>query len=257
MQLFGLDAEVLAHSERGDGRHWVLKVELDGRPLVVKLYGRKRDWLRDFLRDVGQRFLVGKSGMTPAARMQTERATLELWHRHGFRVPRVLDATLPAEVPKLRLVLESIEGGTVRDLLADPRVPLMEKRRVTAQCVSEWTRRHELALRLREPGLIQVHATFGHVLRSGDALVTFDFEVAWRRRDVERLVEIELLGFLGSFGPWVAADQLDLLLETVVAGYSPRDRLAAVARSWRGRRSPADAAVLERLARALERAGNS
>ena len=254
VQLYGLDAELLASSSRGDGRHQVLKIVRDGAPIVLKLYGRKRDWVRDFLRDVGHRFLVGKTGMTPAARMRTERETLELWLRHGFNVPRVLDVELPAEVPPLRLALEWIRGRSMRDLLSDPTVAVEAKRTALERAVREWTRRHALALQLREPRLVQAHATFGHVLVDGEMLATFDFEVVWKRRNLERLLQLELLGFLGSFGPWIPPDQLESLLDVVVAHYSPRERLVDAARSWRGRRDAADAAVLERLKAAIERA---
>jgi hypothetical protein len=254
VRIHGLDAEVLASSSRGDGRHQVLRIEHAGKPIVLKLYGRKRDWLRDFLRDLGHRFLVRKTGMTPAARMRTERDTLELWLRHGFTVPRVLDIELPAEVPPLRLALEWIRGRSMRDLLSDPVVNVETKRAVLERAVREWTRRHELALKLREPRLVQAHATFGHVLVDGDLQTTFDFEVVWKGRNLERLIRLELLGFLGSFGPWIPPQQIDLLLDAVVEHYAPRDRLVEAARSWRGRREAGDAAVMERLKDAITRA---
>lgn len=263
---FGLEAEVLAHSARGDGRHWVLKVERGGRPVVLKLYGRKRDRLRDFLRDLGHRFLVGKTGMTPAARMRTERDALELWRRHGFAVPRVLDVELPREVPPLRLVLEWVDGRTLKRLLADPAVPIEEKRRLVARCARDWSRRHDLAIELREPRLLQAHASFAHVLVADDALVTIDFEVGWLRPDVERLVSLELASFL-SFGPRLPAAQADALLDAVVESYSPRERLALAVRdaprgpypfpAWLARslsgRAAGSRSPLDRLSAALAR----
>jgi hypothetical protein len=238
LRLFGLEAEVLAQSRRGDGRHLVLKVERAGAPFVLKLYGRKRDWLRDFLRDLGQRFVVGKSGMKPERRRATERASLELWRSHGFDVPRVLDdVALPSEVPPLRLVLEWVPGRPMNDVLADVGVGVEAKRRLLAGCAAEWTRRHEKAIALREPRLLHAHAYFGHVLVSGGRggsagemprLVSLDFEVAWTRGDVERLVARELAGFLRSLSKRAPAAELPALRDALVDGYAPRDRIAGV-----------------------------
>ena len=231
---YGLDAEVLARSARGDGRHQVLRLIQGGRPVVLKLYGRKRDRLRDWLRDLGHRLLAGKSGMSPPARLRTERAALELWRRHGFRVPDVLDVALPSEVPSLRLVLEWIDGCRMKEMLADPAVPLDAKRRLLGRCAHEWGRRHELALQLAEPALLHAHASFAHVLVAGEEPVSIDFEVAWRRRDVERLVSLELAGFFDSLARCAPPPQVDALLDAVVAAYPARERLARVAADARG-----------------------
>jgi hypothetical protein len=250
---FGLDGELLAWSARGDGRHLVLKVELGGRPAVVKLYGRKRDWLRDWLRDVGQRLLVGKSGMTPAARCRTERETLALWRAHGFDVPAALDLPLPPEVPPLRLVSEWIEGRLLQVPIRDPDVPLAEKQRLVARLAAEWGRRHELALRLREPRLLQTHAMLGHVLwvaagataaGSAERLVTFDFEVTWARRAASpRRVAQELMQLLESIAAFAPLQEIGPLIAAFAAAYPepgwlPRCNAFARACLWLRERGP-------------------
>lgn len=232
MTQHGLDGELLARSARGDGRHLVVKIELGGKPAVVKLYGRKRDWLRDFLRDIGQRFLVGKSGMTPAARCQTERDTLALWRAHGFDVPAALALPLPPEVPPLHLVSEWIEGQLLFVPIRDPRVALSEKQRLLARLAAEWGRRHALALRLREPRLLQTHAMLGHVLwvaagasgpGSAERLVTFDFEVTWARRAATpRRVAQELMQLLESIAAFAPQEQIGPLIAAFADGYPER-----------------------------------
>jgi hypothetical protein len=191
---FGLDATVLASGARGDGRHFVLRAQIGGRDLVVKLYGRKRSALRDLLRDLGQRLFVGKSGVGARRRAATERAVLSLWRREGFDVPALVDGVvLPAAIRQPRVVMEYVPGRMLDGWIADPAPPLAEKVRVVARLAQELARRHARALALREPMLIQVHAALGHVLyvaaenrpagpAVAERLVTFDFEVAWTRR---------------------------------------------------------------------------
>ena len=269
MTAHGLAGELLARSARGDGKHLVLKVELGGRPAVVKLYGRKRDWLRDWLRDVGQRLLVGKSGMTPAARCRTERETLALWRAHGCDVPAALELPLPPEVPPLRLVSEWIDGQLLFVPIRDPRVALAEKQRLLARLAAEWGRRHELALRLREPRLIQAHAMLGHVLwvaagasgpGSAERLVTFDFEVTWARRAASpRRVAHELMQLLESIAAFAPLDQIGPLIAAFVAAYPERGwlpRCNAFARAclWLRERGPRrKQAVFRHLEGALAR----
>ncbi len=258
VQLHGLDGELLARSDRGDGRHLVVKVELAGRPAVIKLYGRKRDWLRDVLRDLGHRWIVGKTGMTAAARCRTERETLELWRRHGFDVPAlvepaVLDATLPADLPPLRLVCEYVVGRELSDQIADPGEPLVEKERLLALLAREWSRRHTLAIAITEPRLIQAHAMLAHVIhvaaRDGvgdgvghgtvERLVTHDFEVAWAKRSaVARLVSLEIAQLLDSLARAVPQEQLAPLVAAFVRGYPERARLARVGPDVRRGRLP-------------------
>lgn len=235
-RIFGFEAEVLAQSRRGDGRHRVLKIELGGRPVVLKLFGRKRSVLRERLRDLGQRFIVGKTGMAPSVRCRTERETIELWRRHGFDVPALLDVELPPEVPHPRLAFEFVEGGLVTRYLASREVFPQHKRTLIERLAREWSRRHALAIRLREPRLIQAHAFFGHLIRSPrepgrpPRIVTFDFEVGWARRGaVARLASLEIAQYLESLHRWVRPEEFEPLLESFVRAYPDRARLARVA----------------------------
>jgi hypothetical protein len=247
---FGLEAEVLAHSHRGDDRHMVLKIERGGRPLVLKLYGRKRDAIRDFLRDFGHRAIVGKTGMTPEARMRTERATLELWTREGFDVPRLVDdVELPAEVPPLRLLFEFVPGEPAQLLFASGRVPLEAKVPRMEALAREWGRRHARALELDEPGLVQAHATIAHVLISPQAdgterVVTFDFEVAWQpRHSVKRLISLELAQNLDSLARRASAWHLEALIAAIVRAYPDRSRLERLPKDVRRGRLPVFSAL--------------
>jgi len=120
LRVGGLDASLLARSERGDGRHQVVSAQLGGREVVVKLYGRKRAQLPTLLRAFGHRFLVGKTGLSARARCETEARLLRLWRAHGFAAPELLGLSLPEPIAQPYLVLERIDGPTVDARLRDP-----------------------------------------------------------------------------------------------------------------------------------------
>ncbi|MBL8844109.1 MAG: hypothetical protein JNL90_21470 [Planctomycetes bacterium] len=242
----GLEGEVLARSARGDGRHVVLKIALDGVPAVLKLYGRKRDWLKDTLRDVGHRWFLGKTGMTPHARWATERETLALWRAHGFDVPAELPLPLPSAVPPLRLLSEFVPGQPLYLAVEHATLPLAEKERLIRWVAADWSRRHDLALQLVEPRLVQSHAMLAHVFHvapgaqgagSPERLVTFDFEVAWARRSaLPRLVSLEIAQLFDSIARWAPLDHIGPLIAAFVRGYPSRERLERIERDvLRGR----------------------
>ena len=222
---FGRDATLLAEGKRGDGRHFVVRAQIGGRDVVVKLYGRKRDALRDFLRDVGQRFLVGKSGVRAERRAATERRVLATWRREGFDVPALIeDVVLPAEIVQPSVVMEYLPGRTLDRVVADGSVPLDDKQRIVTRLARELARRHARARELREPLLIQVHASLGHVLHvraEPERLATFDFEVAWTRRSgLEAMVQKEVTHYRDSLARGSPPAQRDALLNAFAEGYA-------------------------------------
>jgi tRNA A-37 threonylcarbamoyl transferase component Bud32 len=219
---------VLAASPRGGGRHLVVRVTLGGRPVVVKLYARKRARLQAVLREIGVHF-VGRSSTLPSRRCAMERAVLELWRRHGFDAPEVLDLELPFAERRPYLVLEFVMGRDLRTMLADPAVPFAQKQDLLVRFGPLWGRRHDLALALREPRLIQVHPGFHHVLVAGERLVHFDFELAYTNpRAIAGLVQREIVGFLRTLRT-SAADGYERLLAPLIDSYGARERITAAA----------------------------
>ncbi len=243
----GLDGILLARSERGDGRHQVVLVRLDGREVVVKLYGRKRAHVPTALRAFGHRFLVGKTGLSARARRDTETRLVGLWRAHGFATPALLELSLPEPVVQPYVVLERIDGPTVDALLRDPDAAQEKLEPALIRFGADWSRRHGLAERLDEPGLVHAHASFAHILEGGGAWTYFDFEYAYTDvRRVEQLVAVEIAGFVASLRR-AAGVRAVPLLRALVEGYTDRGRL---------RRAAAQGAVgrfrgLEPLARLL------
>jgi len=251
--LHGLEGEILARSARGDGRHLVMRVELAGRPAVLKLFGRKRDWLRDWMRDFGQRVLVGKTGMAPVARQRTERESIEIWRAEGFDVPALLDWPLPAAVPPCRLLLEWLPGELLSELVYQPGVEPEEKQRLLTRLAREMARRHRRALERCEPRLVQSHASLAHVMvvpvaaappagaatAAGERLVHFDFEVAWARRSaLERLVVLEVGQWVESIASFAPTEQIGPLIGAFVRAYGETERLRGLVATIRRGRVP-------------------
>jgi hypothetical protein len=260
----GLDATVLASGARGDGRHHVLRARIGGRDVVVKLYGRKRSATRDVLRDLGQRLFVGKSGVRADRRAATERRVLETWRREGFDVPALVEGVvLPPQIVQPSVVMEFVPGRLFDECIADPALPLAEKSRLVTRIALDLARRHARARALREPLLIQVHATLRHVLHvapaagaavvapaagaavvapaagaavagqpasSDERLVTFDFEVAWtRRHGLDAMARQEFTHYRDSLASCALPQQHAALERAFDDGYAERD-VATLAR---------------------------
>lgn len=239
IRVAGLDGTLLAISRGGDGRHQVVSAQIQGRPVILKLYGRKRPRLPTLVRAFGHRFLVAKTGLAARTRRDTDARILALWRRHGFAVPEVLDLALPEPDDRPFLVLERVDGATVRSELRDARFPLQRLEAGLARFGAEWCRRHALAEKLREPGLIHAHPGFEHLIDRDGEWVAFDFEYAYTdSRRVETLAAVEIAGFVASLQR-AAGARADALLSVLVAAYPDRDRLARVGQSALVGRFPA------------------
>ncbi|MFI5316339.1 MAG: hypothetical protein ACHQ6T_11610 [Myxococcota bacterium] len=224
----GLDAVLLARSARGDGRHRVVSLRLGGRDVVVKIYGRKRPRFATAMREFGHRFLVGKTGLAPSTRRDTEARLLALWRAHGFAVPEAPPLELPEPIAEPYLVLGRVEGPTVDARLRDPAAPAVALEAGMARFGAEWSRRHALAEQLGEPGLVHAHPGFTHLIDGGGAWTTFDFEYAYTDvRRVEQLVAVEIAGFVASLCRASGARAAPLL-RALVEGYTDRRRLECV-----------------------------
>ena len=214
-----IEYEVLNVSMRGDGRQRILKIRHEGKPVVLKCYGRKEKPFRIALRQFGSLFIVGKSSITPKARCKTEHDAINLWRQEGFDVPSLLP--IPISDPDLEpcLVMEWIPGTTLARMLLDASIPVSRKQEVIKRFTVILGNRHARARALEEPRLLFENPTFDHVFLSGERLVHHDFEIVFtRRKNIERLVRREIVGFLCSLAK-VPAVEFDLLLADFVALY--------------------------------------
>lgn len=226
--------EELTVSRRGDGAHRVLKVDVDGRPVVIKIYGLKRSRFEAVLRHFGSLVLVGKSSISAVGRCRTERDTLELWRHEGFDVPAV--AALGASVLAAAgvtgrnpwLALEWVPGPALGKMVMRDDLALGRKEEIIAEFARACAARHARTIALDEPRLLCEHPTFEHVIVSDGRFVFFDFEIVFTGRCcLETLIARELAGFVRSLLRMAGGD-FTPLLRALVAAYPETGRFVRV-----------------------------
>lgn len=254
------------HRQRRRGNVLIVYGEGDDARLL-KLYRRRRSRARELSRDLSHRWFEGKQGVDPATRCATERRCLEVWSRHGFDVFRRFEAPLPPGAAPPANWLEYRRGALLSHRLRDAHADLARREALLRRFATELGRRQRRALELGEPLLIQENASLKHVLVSGERLIHFDFETAYRA-DFPLLdaAARELGGHLRGLSR-ASGRHFDAALALFVDAYADRDLLRRAAeravragglvrplRRWQDRlRRPrhAKTEVMERLLAAL------
>ncbi len=224
-----LSPRLLDASTRGSGWNSVWLLTGNGKPVVLKIYGRRRTRLREWMTHLAQT-LGGRTGYTAPDRQRTERHGLRLWRKNGFDVPRIGCEPLPLPpLPAPFLLMEYLPGPSLAAFLADPARTPGEKDALFLRFLSDWSRRHATALNLGEPALLQEHPGLDHLLVSGARLVTFDLEVAYTsRRHMAEAVSAEIAGFVRSLFKVLPDLEARHFLRLLSDAYPDRTRLARV-----------------------------
>lgn len=185
---------LLDASQRGSGWNSVWRLTIEGRPCVLKVYGRRRGPVKEWLVEATHA-LTGRSSYRPRGRQHTEALCLRLWHEAGLAVPVLREQSAdPVDLPVPFLLMEYVDGRVMGDMLADGGVAMADKERVLCALARSCFRRHMLAIERNEPGLIQEHPDIMHVFVRGDELVTFDLEVVFLGRGrVRSLAAMEVV----------------------------------------------------------------
>ncbi len=220
----------LAVSSRGSGLNAVWEIRLAGRPVILKTYSSRRGVLSTFLSNTGHVF-GGRTSYLSEARYQTELSNLDLWRNSGFEVPGVVQHDFNPPLPVKYLCMEYVDGPLLSSYLSDPDISAEKKDSVLAAFLRRWAERHTAAENLREPRLVQEHATFNHVILAGDRFVTFDLEVSYTgSANIQRLIAYEICGYLRSIFKRLPEDRITRFLDILVENYPRRDFLSAVYR---------------------------
>lgn len=210
--------------------------------VLQKLYGERGGWLQSWARELGSRLRGGKTSTRAAGRRATEARLLKLWQQAGLDVPADLSDVHPELSNARTLVLEDVPGPLLSQALSDPALPPGRRRQLLARFAQQWGARHRLALARHEPALVQEHGSFQHVILSGERLVVFDLENAFRpRRQLEPIVYKEIAAYLRSLGKLLGPDQHGQLaadLSVIIEAYGDRERLAATVRHYLENPSP-------------------
>lgn len=247
LRLADLPREPLA----GEG-NYVWKIPFEGGTdglAVLKVYFGSRHPALHWKKTLGNVLLTGRSSHMPRARFATEVACIEVWERHGFRCfgihPEVRVEGLPEGG---YMVYDWTPGLHFREYFRDESVPLEERMATWRDWVPEWCRRHQAAVRAREPRLIHENGDVKHVMLWQGGYVYFDFEVQFTSRDVRDLVGRELLAYMRSVRKFFGEALYARMLDELVAHYPDPDLLLAGWEHAYRNRNP-----VMRVARALDR----
>ncbi len=201
-----------------------------GGDVLVKVYRQRKSRWSDFWGNVSERWFERKRGVSAAQRRATEAAGLLAWRAAGFDVPRLLERERPGWIADHPFVaMEFVDGPTLHQVLADRARPFAEQRGLVVQLARDHARRHRCALEQRETLLVHEHAIARHVLVSGERLVTFDLEHAYRPKfPLPVAVAFELSSTVRSL------ERLDThYVEAFVDGYAEPKILEASCRLFR------------------------
>jgi len=233
--------------------NFLYKVPFRGGWAVLKIYYGSRGTVANLRKSVGNMLLHGQTSYMPKTRCRIERECLELWAKHGFRTFRIYDGVAvehPDAKPGGWLLLEYVDAPKLVKYLPDASVPLDGRFATYRRFLTEWSRRHELAIELREPKLVHENGDGKHVMILPDGFLWFDFEMVYRsRRAVASHVSREIINFMWNLMKALPRDLHERFLDETIAGYPVRERLVG-AYDFLYRNSN----VFIRLGRAIDRA---
>lgn len=171
-------------------------------------------------------FLVKRYvGPDAAERCTRERTTVELWRRHGARVPGLRDFEHPDLRGVPHLVMEYLDGPTLQEWLREAPVSVSDKLdRLGALFAENW-RRHHTALQLGEPRLVHYDPNTSNLLLAGSDLVFIDFENPSRELPLPEAISIEMAKLCRWAGRDLGPTHLPALMTRLVAAYRERPDL--------------------------------
>lgn len=209
--------------------NFLYKVPFRGGWAVLKVYYGSRGFLSRIVKSLENVLLAGQSSYMPKTRLRNESACLKLWRKHGFRVFETypdVEVRAPGCPPGGYLLMEYVEAEKIIARLSRPDVPVEEKRALYRRFLVDWGRRHEIAIREREPRLVHENGDGKHVMLVGDDFLWFDFEMVYRSRaKIRDHVSHEIIQYLWHTLKTVPPDLAELLLADTVEHYPDRGRL--------------------------------
>ncbi|MFC1707961.1 hypothetical protein ACFL59_14290 [Planctomycetota bacterium] len=232
--------------------NYLYKVPFRGGFAVLKVYYGSRGPVSRVVKSVENVVFAGQTSYMPMTRLRTERACMELWRKHGFRVFEIyedVEVIAPECPPGGYLLMEYVEAPKILGYLQEPEASLDEKIELYRRFLAEWGRRHELAISLREPRLVHENGDGNHVMLAEGGFLWFDFEMVYRYRSrVRYQVAHEIVQYLWHTLKAVPQDVAEALLAETVAHYPARQHLHTAYEVFLSHPDP-----VHRIARALDR----
>ena len=233
--------------------NFLYKVPYGDDHAVIKVYiGSRGRWGR-LTKSIANVWLYGQSSYFVHTRLRIECECMQLWQQHGFRTFQLYDhvqVDAPGCPKGAYLVMEYVARPKLFEMLCDETQPTEHRFEVYRRFLREWSRRHALAISLREPRLVHENGDGKHVMIMEDgSFLWFDFEMIYRsRRHTNRHVSHEIMQYIWQMLRNVPADIQATFLEETVAHYPEPGRLRAAYELFL--RHPN---VVMRFARALDR----
>ena len=221
---------------------------------MLKVYYDSRGWASRIIKSLENVLLAGQTSYMPWTRRRIEAECMAIWKKHGFRVFETFPEikVQAPQCPKSGYMLfECVEKPKLWEYMRDESRTVDERFALYRRWLAEWSRRHDIAIRDREPRLVHENGDPKHIMIMEDeSFLWFDFEMIYRsRRRVAQHVSHELIQYTWWLYGNVPEEMRERLLDETVAHYPARERLQdAYAYFWE-HPNP-----FHRLGRAFERA---
>ena len=234
--------------------NYLSKIPFRGGWAVLKVYYGSRSWFSCLAKSFENVVLAGQTSYLPRTRRRVEAECMAIWRKHGFRVfgtyPEVR-VEAPGCPEGGYMLFEYVEAPKLGDWMKDESRSVEERLAVYRAWLPEWSRRHDIAVREREPRLAHENGDGKHVmLLPGGEFLWFDFEMTFRsRRRVAEHVSHEIIQYLWFLWKSVPPGIRERLIPETVRHYPQKERLGrAYEYFWRHPN------LLHRFGRACERA---
>jgi len=202
--------------------NYLYKIPYRGGFAVLKVYFGSRTAFR-YLTGTLSNYFQGQTSFMPRARLANEKRCLDIWSHAGFRVFKTYPDVEVEGLPEGGyLLFEYLPALKFRDFFGDTHIPLEDRLATYRRFLTEWHRRHALAVNRCEPGLIHENGDMKHVMITEDGFLYFDFEMSFRSRNPVRVSEFvsrEILAYLKSLRKTVGDELFSVFLEETVAHY--------------------------------------
>ena len=229
--------------------NYLYKIPFRGGHAVLKVYYGTRSMLRYISGSISN-FFEGQTSFMPRARMLNEKRCLKIWREAGIRVYDTYDDIIVKGLPEGGYMLfEYLSTTKFIDYFGDPSVALEDRLHTYRRFLKEWHRRHDMAIKQKEPRLVHENGDMKHVLIVNNQFLFFDFEMTYRScRRVKEFVSREILAYLKSLGKTVGSELFPVFLKETIGHYPDIELLKNTYRIMFAHPNP-----INRLARILDR----
>ncbi len=200
--------------------NYLYKIPFRNGYAVLKVYYGTRSMWR-YIGGSVSNFFEGQTSFMPRARMLNEQTCMKIWRGAGFRVFDTYDDVVVKGLPEGGYMLfEYLPALKFKDYFGDASAALEDRLHTYRRFLKEWYRRHDLAIKRREPRLVHENGDMKHVMIVGDQFLFFDFEMTYRsRRRVKEFVAREILAYLKSLGKIVGPELFPVFLKETIDHY--------------------------------------